>query len=144
MVSTLFTQTVELAVNRIKGATSCASTIGRVALPFVVLVIATSTPAAAQESGAGSELCGTLIVEFLDGLMTLLAGLAPMLGAVVAMISMVALTQTIDPEKQRDWRQRRNDAIKYGVGTLFIGAVFKILLNLTGLELAKCISISPF
>lgn len=122
--------------------TFASASPGRWLVVGVTLLWWASIPVAAQE-GAGSELCGTALATFLDNLLTMLAGAGPLAGAVFATYAMVRLTHTRKPEDRREWLERRNDAIKYGIGSMLIGSVILILVNLTGMELADCISVLP-
>lgn len=88
-----------------------------------------------------SDLCGNQLVTAMDGLITLLAAIGPIVGALVAMVAMLVLATTQNPRKKKKWIETRNDAIKYGVGILFVGAIINLLVKVTSPEIASCVSV---
>ncbi len=86
------------------------------------------------------EICDNQLVVAMDNLITLLAVIGPVVGALVAMVAMLVLTTTQNPQKKKKWIKTRNDAIKYGIGILFIGAIMQLLVTVAGPEdLSTCI-----
>ncbi|MFP4188294.1 MAG: hypothetical protein ACLFR5_02670 [Halobacteriales archaeon] len=94
----------------------------------------------AQNTTETSEICDTTLVTAMDNLITLLAVIGPVVGALVAMASMLVLTTTQNPRKKKKWIKTRNDAIKYGIGILFVGAIMQLLVTVVvpG-EISTCI-----
>ncbi len=86
------------------------------------------------------EICDNQLVTAMDNLITLLAVIGPVVGAVVAMAAMLVLTTTQNPRKKKKWIKTRNDAIKYGIGILFVGAIMNLLVTVVGPdEVSTCI-----
>jgi len=86
------------------------------------------------------EICDNQLVAAMDNLITLLAVIGPVVGAVVAMAAMLVLTTTQNPRKKKKWMKTRNDAIKYGIGILFVGAIMNLLVTVVGPdEISTCI-----
>lgn len=86
------------------------------------------------------EICDNQLVTAMDNLITLLAVIGPVVGAVVAMAAMLVLTTTQNPRKKKKWIKTRNDAIKYGIGILFVGAIMNLLVTVVGPdEISTCI-----
>ena len=107
-----------------------------VAVSSVLLV----QTAIAQEDGNVSDICNNQLVVAMDNLITLLAVIGPVVGALVAMASMLVLTTTQNPQKKKKWMKTRNDAIKYGIGILFIGAIMQLLVTVVAPEdMSTCI-----
>ncbi|MFP4632407.1 MAG: hypothetical protein ACOCT0_01280 [Halobacteriota archaeon] len=97
--------------------------------------------AIAQEDELSQEICDNQLVVAMDNLITLLAAVGPVIGALVAMASMLVLTYTQNPRKKKKWTKTRNDAIKYGVGILFVGAIMNLLIQVTSPDMATCIDV---
>jgi hypothetical protein len=54
--------------------------------------------------------------------------------------SMLVLTTTQNPQKKKKWMKTRNDAIKYGIGILFVGAIMQLLVTVVAPEgMSTCI-----
>ncbi len=87
------------------------------------------------------DICDNQLVIAMDNLITFLAAIGPVIGALVAMFAMLVLTTTQNPRKKKKWIKTRNDAIKYGVGILFIGAIMNLLVEITSPEMASCVDI---
>lgn len=97
-------------------------------------------PALAQSGEEIPEICNNQLVVAMDNLITLLAVIGPVVGALVAMGSMLVLTTTQNPQKKKKWLKTRNDAIKYGIGILFVGAIMQLLVTVVAPEdMATCI-----
>jgi hypothetical protein len=97
-------------------------------------------PVLAQSGEETPEICNNQLVVAMDNLITLLAVIGPVVGAVVAMGSMLVLTTTQNPQKKKKWLKTRNDAIKYGIGILFVGAIMQLLVTVVGPDdLSTCI-----
>jgi len=96
------------------------------AVPFSALAVGT---ALAQNATGTPEICDTTLVTAMDNLITLLAVIGPVVGALVAMASMLVLATTQNPRKKKKWIKTRNDAIKYGIGILFVGAIMQLLVT---------------
>jgi len=97
-------------------------------------------PVLAQSGEQVPDICDNQLVVAMDNLITLLAVIGPVVGAVVAMGSMLVLTTTQNPRKKKKWMKTRNDAIKYGIGILFVGAIMQLLVTVVGPEdLSTCI-----
>jgi len=106
----------------------------------VVGTIAVGGVATAQNASGTPGICDSTLVVAMDNLITLLAVIGPVVGALVAMASMLVLTTTQNPRKKKKWTKTRNDAIKYGVGILFVGAIMQLLVTVVvpG-EISTCI-----
>jgi|GEM_PF-3245180 len=86
------------------------------------------------------DICNNQLVVAMDNLITLLAVIGPVVGALVAMASMLVLTTTQNPQKKKKWVKTRNDAIKYGIGILFVGAIMQLLVTVVAPEdMSTCI-----
>jgi hypothetical protein len=85
--------------------------------------------AVAQNASGAPDICDTTLVTAMDNLITLLAVIGPVVGALVAMASMLVLATTQNPRKKKKWIKTRNDAIKYGIGILFVGAIMQLLVT---------------
>lgn len=97
-------------------------------------------PVLAQNGEEVSDICDNQLVVAMDNLITLLAVIGPVVGAVVAMGSMLVLTTTQNPQKKKKWLKTRNDAIKYGIGILFVGAIMQLLVAVVAPEgMSTCI-----
>jgi len=97
-------------------------------------------PVLAQSGEQVPDICDNQLVVAMDNLITLLAVIGPVVGAVVAMGSMLVLTTTQNPRKKKKWMKTRNDAIKYGIGILFVGAIMQLLVTVVGPDdLSTCI-----
>lgn len=109
----------------------------------VGLVVSTGSVLAQNNTSSPdvSDICNNQLVAAMDGLITLLAAIGPVVGALVAMVAMLMLTTTQNPQKKKRWIKTRNDAIKYGVGILFVGAIMNLLVNVTNPELSSCINV---
>jgi len=83
----------------------------------------------AQNASEVPDICDTTLVTAMDNLITLLAVIGPVVGALVAMASMLVLATTQNPRKKKKWIGTRNDAIKYGIGILFVGAIMQLLVT---------------
>ncbi|MFP4174928.1 MAG: hypothetical protein ACLFSW_04025 [Halobacteriales archaeon] len=114
--------------------------VGRRVVAAVSVSSATVGTALAQNTTETSEICDTTLVTAMDNLITLLAVIGPVVGALVAMASMLVLTTTQNPRKKKKWIKTRNDAIKYGIGILFVGAIMQLLVTVVvpG-EISTCI-----
>ena len=95
----------------------------------------------AQSGEEVPEICDNQLVTAMDNLITLLAAVGPVVGALVAMASMLVLATTQNPRKKKKWIKTRNDAIKYGIGILFVGAIMQLLVQVTGSDVASCVSV---
>jgi hypothetical protein len=95
----------------------------------------------AQNGQEVPEICDNQLVSAMDNLITLLAAIGPVIGALVAMASMLVLTTTQNPRKKKKWINTRNDAIKYGVGILFVGAIMNLLVQVTSPDMASCVNV---
>lgn len=109
----------------------------------MVLVVGSQSVLAQNNTTAPdvSEICNNQLVSAMDGLITLLAAIGPVVGALVAMVAMLMLTTTQNPQKKKRWIKTRNDAIKYGVGILFVGAIVNLLVQVTNPEIGSCINV---
>lgn len=111
----------------------------------LVLTAGTAVAQVANNTTGGNvtaqDLCGNQLIVAMDNLITLLAAIGPVVGALVAMTAMLVLSTTQNPQKKRKWIQTRNDAIKYGVGILFVGAIINLLVQVTNPEIASCIGV---
>ena len=97
-------------------------------------------PALAQSGEEVPDICNNQLVVAMDNLITLLAVIGPVVGALVAMGSMLVLTTTQNPQKKKKWLKTRNDAIKYGIGILFVGAIMQLLVTVVAPEdMSTCI-----
>lgn len=96
---------------------------------------------AAQDNELTQEICDNQLVVAMDNLITLLAAIGPVVGALVAMASMLVLSTTQNPRKKKKWLKTRNDAIKYGVGILFVGAIMNLLVRVAYPDMATCIDV---
>lgn len=97
-------------------------------------------PVLAQSGEEVPDICDNQLVVAMDNLITLLAVIGPVVGAVVAMGAMLVLTTTQNPRKKKKWIKTRNDAIKYGIGILFVGAIMQLLVTVVGPDdLSTCI-----
>ena len=107
----------------------------------LVSVLLFVQPVLAQNaSGEVPEICNNQLVVAMDNLITLLAVIGPVVGALVAMASMLVLTTTQNPQKKKKWVKTRNDAIKYGIGILFVGAIMQLLVTVVAPEdMSTCI-----
>ncbi len=110
-----------------------------VAMAFTAAVAV--QPVVAQNDEEIPDICDNQLVVAMDNLITLLAAIGPVVGALVAMTAMLVLTYTQNPQKKKKWLKTRNDAIKYGVGILFIGAIMNLLVEVTSPEMASCVDI---
>ncbi|MDY7082379.1 MAG: hypothetical protein SXQ77_08255 [Halobacteria archaeon] len=108
-----------------------------------VLLTTLVQPVLAQNATAVSDICNNQLVQAMNGLITLLAAVGPVVGALVAMAAMLVLSTTQNPRKKKKWIKTRNDAIKYGVGILFIGAIMNLLVQVTNPQIASCVSVIP-
>lgn len=105
----------------------------------VVSLLLLAQPVLAQNDEI-PEICDNQLVTAMDNLITLLAVIGPVVGAVVAMAAMLVLTTTQNPRKKKKWIKTRNDAIKYGIGILFVGAIMNLLVTVVGPdEVSTCI-----
>jgi enamine deaminase RidA (YjgF/YER057c/UK114 family) len=107
----------------------------------LVSVLLFVQPALAQNASEEvPDICNNQLVVAMDNLITLLAVIGPVVGAVVAMGSMLVLTTTQNPQKKKKWMKTRNDAIKYGIGILFVGAIMQLLVTVVAPEgMSTCI-----
>jgi len=106
----------------------------------VSMVLFVQTAIAQNTSEEVSDICSNQLVVAMDNLITLLAVVGPVVGALVAMASMLVLTTTQNPQKKKKWMKTRNDAIKYGIGILFIGAIMQLLVTVVAPEdMSTCI-----
>lgn len=115
-----------------------------VAAELSIVVLGFSQPVIAQNNTTGpttTEICNNQLVVAMDNLITLLAAIGPVVGALVAMVAMLMLTTTQNPQKKKRWIKTRNDAIKYGVGILFVGAIMNLLVQVTNPDIGSCISV---
>jgi len=78
-----------------KTARSCGRYAAVAAASFLLLV----QPVAAQDEVP--EICDNQLVTAMDGLITLLAVIGPVVGALVAMTAMLVLTTTQNPRKKK-------------------------------------------
>ncbi|MFB6284014.1 MAG: hypothetical protein ABEK59_08810 [Halobacteria archaeon] len=112
----------------------------------LTLLLLLNHPVLAQNGSAvntTADICNNQVVTALSGLITLLAAIGPVIGALVAMAAMLVLSSTQNPKKKKKWIKTRNDAIKYGIGILFVGAIMKLLVQVTNPELSTCVKVLP-
>jgi len=107
----------------------------------LVSVLLLVQPVLAQNDELPDICDNQLVVGDRITVITLLAAIGPVVGALVAMFAMLALTTTQNPQKKKKWIKTRNDAIKYGVGILFIGAIMNLLVEITSPEMASCVDV---
>ncbi|MDY6780868.1 MAG: hypothetical protein SV760_10110 [Halobacteria archaeon] len=109
--------------------------------PLLSAVLLAQPVVAQSQNATASNICNNRLVTAMDNLMLFLQAIGPVVGALVAMVAMLVLATTQNPQKKKKWMKTRNDAIKYGVGILFVGAIVQILVSLTGSEIASCVGV---
>jgi len=108
-------------------------------LASVVLFV---QPVLAQNETEALDICDNQLIVAMDNLITLLAAIGPVIGMLVAMAAMLVLSTTQNPQKKKKWIKTRNDAIKYGVGILFVGAIMNLLIEVAAPDdVATCIEV---
>lgn len=110
----------------------------RVAISLTIATIGLLVLSQRALAQSGVDICSNEIVVALENLLNLAMALGPIVGAVMASVSMIFLTRTVNPEEKQVWISRRNDAIIYGVGILFVVAIFRLLIGVTGSSVAAC------
>ncbi len=113
----------------------------RTAFTVAFTLAVTTQAVVAQNDEEIADICDNQLVVAMDNLITLLAAIGPVVGALVAMTAMLVLTYTQNPRKKKKWLKTRNDAIKYGVGILFVGAIMNLLVEVTSPDMAHCVDV---
>ena len=99
---------------------------------------------AAAQSEVGTELCGTPIAEFINGVVPLVVSLAMIVGAVFAAFMHARAGVARDAEQARFYLDWRNRAGYTAVTAPLLAFIIEMLIGFTGTGVTECINLVPF